>query len=45
MSSILLPEPNPEIIARRDAIIADLISIVGAEAVVSDEDGRGLAHT
>src|SRR5690606_16887652 len=45
MSSIQLPEPSPEILARRDAIIADLKALVGAEAVVSDEDGRRAYET
>jgi glycolate oxidase len=45
MSSILLPEPNPDILARRDAIIADLKALVGADSVVSDEDGRRAFET
>jgi len=45
MSSILLPEPNPDILARRDAIIADLKALVGADRVVSDADGRRAFET
>jgi glycolate oxidase len=45
MSSILLPEPSPDILARRDAIIADLKALVGADSVVSDEDGRRAFET
>ncbi len=45
MSSILLPKPSPDILARRDAIVADLKTLAGAEAVISDEDGRRAFET
>ena len=45
MSSILLPEPSRDVLARRDAIIADLTAIIGADGVVSDEDGRRAFET
>ena len=35
-----LPEPDREVISRRDAIINDLIQLIGAEAVIADEEGR-----
>lgn len=45
MSSILMPEPSRDVLARRDAIVADLTAIIGAEGVVSDEDGRRAFET
>src|SRR5690606_24193791 len=45
MSSLQLPEPSPDILARRDRIIAELKTLVGADAVVSDEDGRRAYET
>ena len=43
--SILLPEPDPKVIARRGAIVSDLIALAGEEAVISDEDGRRTFET
>ena len=40
MSLIRLPDPDREIMGRREKITADLIGIAGREAVISDEDGR-----
>ena len=40
MSLIRLPDPDREIMGRREKITADLIAIAGREAVISDEDGR-----
>lgn len=45
MSTILLPKPSLDILVRRDSIIADLKALVGAEGVVSDEDGRRAFET
>jgi glycolate oxidase len=35
-----LPEPDRGVLARSGAIIADLEQLIGAEAVIADEDGR-----
>ena len=40
MSLIKLPEPDRQIMGRRDKIVADLIAIAGRELVIADEDGR-----
>ena len=40
MSLIRLPDPDRNIMARRDKITAELVAIAGREAVISDEDGR-----
>ncbi len=45
MSCIELPAPSPDILARRDAIIADLKALGGADSVISDEDGRRAFET
>jgi glycolate oxidase len=45
MSSIMLPGPDPRVIARREEIVRDLVAICGAEAVISDEDGRRAYET
>ena len=45
MSHVALPEPDPAIIARRDAIVEDLRRLVGAAAVIADEDGRRAYET
>ncbi len=45
MSSILLPEPDAEVVGRRAAIVADLKALVGSGAVVFDEDGRRAFET
>jgi glycolate oxidase len=45
MASIALPIPDPEIVGRRDAIVRDLVALCGADAVISDEDGRRAFET
>jgi glycolate oxidase len=45
MASIALPLPDPEIVGRRDAIVRDLVVLCGADAVISDEDGRRAFET
>jgi glycolate oxidase len=45
MSLIHLPEPNRQIMARREQIVADLITVAGREAVIADEDGRRAFET
>lgn len=45
MSELQLPAPDQATIARRDAIVADLAALVGAEAVIADEDGRRTFET
>jgi glycolate oxidase len=35
-----MPEPDRGVLARSGAIIADLEELIGAEAVIADEDGR-----
>jgi glycolate oxidase len=45
MSLITLPEPDRSVIARRDVIVRDLERLVGAEAVISGEDGRRAFET
>lgn len=43
--SIAFPVPDPEILARRDAIIAGLRPLVAAEALVTSEDERRAFET
>lgn len=45
MSLIALPEPDRGVIARRDVIVRDLERLIGADAVISDEDGRRTFET
>ncbi|WBT39136.1 FAD-linked oxidase C-terminal domain-containing protein [Hyphomicrobium sp. DMF-1] len=45
MSSIELPLPDLSIVGRRDAIVRDLVALCGADAVISDEDGRRAFET
>jgi glycolate dehydrogenase FAD-linked subunit len=40
MGLVVLPEPDRAILSRRDAIVADLRRLLGAGAVIADEDGR-----
>ncbi|MEO1544558.1 MAG: FAD-binding protein, partial [Pseudomonadota bacterium] len=40
MTFVELMQPDASIVAKRDAIAADLVKIVGEQAVISDEDGR-----
>ncbi len=45
MSSIVLPVPDARIVARRGAIVKDLVRLLGADRVVADEDGRRAYET
>lgn len=45
MSLLALPEPDTGTIGRRAIIIEDLASLIGREAVISDEDGRRAYET
>jgi glycolate oxidase len=45
MGLVALPEPDHAIVSRRDAIVADLRRLLGAEAVIADEDGRRAYET
>lgn len=45
MSSVVLPEPDARIIARRAEIVAELRKLVAREAVIADEDGRRTFET
>ena len=45
MSLIVLPEPDQAICASREKIIAGLRGLVGADAVIADEDGRRAFET
>jgi glycolate oxidase len=45
MGLVALPEPDRAIISRRDAIVEDLRRLVGARAVIADEDGRRAFET
>jgi glycolate oxidase len=45
MSLVALPEPDAKIVARRESIVEDLRRLVGAEAVIGDEDGRRAYET
>jgi glycolate oxidase len=40
MSSILLPEPDREVIARRHHIVSHLRGLLGDDGVIADDDGR-----
>jgi glycolate oxidase len=45
MGLVVLPEPDRAILSRRDAIVADLRRLLGADAVIADEDGRRTYET
>ena len=45
MTSIVLPEPDAAIVARRPLIVAELQKLLGADRVVGDEDGRRAFET
>ena len=45
MSLVALPEPDAAIMSRRGAIVDDLRRLVGADAVIADEDGRRAYET
>ena len=45
MTTILLPEPESAVVARREAIVKDLVAILGHASVIGDEDGRRAYET
>jgi len=45
MPSIELQPPDRSVIARRGAIVRDLMALIGPEAVIADEDGRRTFET
>ena len=45
MGLVVLPQPDRAILSRRDAIVADLRRLLGAGAVIADEDGRRAYET
>jgi len=45
MGLVALPEPDQTIMSCRDAIVADLRRLLGADAVIADEDGRRTYET
>ncbi len=45
MSLSRLPDPDRGVLARSGAIVKDLEQLIGAEAVISDEDGRRVFET
>ena len=45
MAHIELPAPDAAIVAGRDAIVADLVRLLGAAYVVADDDGRRAFET
>ena len=40
MSLLKLPDPDPDVLARSATIIKDLEQLIGAEAVISEDEGR-----
>ncbi len=45
MAGINLPAPDHEVLARREAIVAKLVVLIGKDAVIDDEDGRRVYET
>jgi glycolate oxidase len=45
MSLAALPQPDRSIVSRREAIVEDLRRLVGAEAIIADEEGRRAYET
>ncbi len=45
MGLVVQPQPDRAILSRRDAIVADLRRLLGAGAVIADEDGRRAYET
>jgi glycolate oxidase len=45
MSLSALPEPDRSIVSRRDAIVEDLRRLIGAHAIIADEEGRRAYET
>ena len=42
---IAMPEPDSSVLRRRDAIVRELVRLVGAEQVIADRDGRRAFET
>ncbi len=45
MSLIAMPEPDQSVLRRRDAIVRELVRLVGADQVIADRDGRRAFET
>jgi glycolate oxidase len=45
VSMIAMPEPDRSVLRRRDAIVRELVRLVGAEQVIADRDGRRAFET
>ncbi len=45
MTSIVLPEPDADVVQRRPQIFAELKKLLGADRVIGDEDGRRAYET
>ncbi len=45
MSLVVQPQPDKRILARRDAIVADLVRLLGSDVVIADADGRRAFET
>ncbi len=45
MTSIALPEPDAAIVGRRTQIVAELKTLMGADRIIADEDGRRAYET
>ena len=45
MTTIELPNPDFAVLARREAIVRDIVTIAGSGAVIADEDGRRAYET
>jgi glycolate oxidase len=45
MSAIDLPLPDKGILARRGRIVSELVSLIGADRIIADEDGRRTFET
>ncbi len=45
MTFIRLPDPDPGVLSRRQAVVAGLTALMGPEIVIADEDGRRAYET
>ena len=45
MTLARMPEPDRVVLDRSDAIIKDLVALIGADGVISDEEGRRAFET
>jgi len=45
VSMIAMPEPDRSVLRRRDAIVRELVRLVGADQVIADRDGRRAFET